>query len=72
MVDRNRQAGAHCGVLTGKMLRNAEAIFEEWLDENSTSVHDMGGTGDSHVLFAALWASWKKAEKSATDIPIAF
>ena len=45
--------------LAPKMLAEGDRIFDDWLDENADSVRENGGSGDSHSLFAALWAAWK-------------
>ncbi len=45
--------------LAPKMLAEGDRIFDDWLDENADSVRENGGSGDSHSLFAALWAVWK-------------
>jgi hypothetical protein len=35
-------------------------IFEDWLEENSSVICEMGGLGQTDILFARLWDSWKK------------
>jgi len=45
--------------LTPDMLAHADAVFEDWLCENSDVIRENGGCGDTQSLFAALWASWK-------------
>ena len=46
--------------ITLEMCLVGDRIFDDWLDENADSVRENGGSGDSHSLFAALWADWKK------------
>jgi hypothetical protein len=50
-------------LVTAGMPREAvevgEQIFDDWLLENSDIIREMGGSGETHTLFAALWASWK-------------
>ena len=55
-----RQAGAR-DQLTPQMLASAGSVFDSWLDENADIVREMGGSGDIHSLFAALWDVWKNA-----------
>ena len=40
-------------------IEAGERIFADWLLENSDLIREMGGSGDTHTLFAALWATWK-------------
>ena len=54
----DRQAGAR-DQLTPDMLAAAGLVFDSWLDENADIVREMGGSGDTHSLFASLWAVWK-------------
>ena len=45
--------------ITSEMIARADAIFDNWLCENSDAIRDNGGTGDTQSLFAALWDTWK-------------
>jgi hypothetical protein len=40
-------------------IEQGERIFDEWILDNSDLIREMGGSGDTHTLFAALWAAWK-------------
>jgi len=42
-----------------EVIEAGERIFDAWLLENSDLIREMGGSGDTHTLLAALWASWK-------------
>jgi len=57
--DRKQASGVE-DELTTEMIRDADEVFDEWLVENADLIRDMGGTGNTHQLFAALWAVWKK------------
>lgn len=47
--------------LTSEMMASADTVFDDWYAENWSVIHDNGSKGDTHSLFAALWASWKKS-----------
>lgn len=67
-----RQADAPMSdMLTPSMIREGERVFANWYAENWSLIHDNGSSGDTHKLFAELWASWKKAVYSSPVIPSA-
>jgi hypothetical protein len=58
-----RQVGDNSGGLLGltsEMVDSGRHIFEDWLEENSSVICEMGGLGQTDILFARLWDSWKK------------